>query len=177
MAKALIIVDMQNDFIHGALGSKEAVAIVDNVKERAEKLIEEGYTAFFTRDTHDEDYMETFEGKHLPVKHCIDNSDGWQIIPELRNIAGFYLRKYTFGYQAWDKMFNMVFRNDEVEEIELMGVCTDICVVSNALVLRMLYPNTEITVHANCCAGVTPEKHKSALEVMKSCQINVVEGE
>ena len=121
--------------------------------------------------------METFEGKYLPVKHCIDNSDGWQIIPELRNIAGFYLRKYTFGYNAWDKMFNMVFRNDEVEEIELMGVCTDICVVSNALVLRMLYPNTEITVYANCCAGVTPEKHKAALEVMKSCQINVVEGE
>ena len=126
MAKALIIVDMQNDFIRGALGSKEAVAIVDNVKERAEKLVAEGYTAFFTRDTHDEDYMETFEGKYLPVKHCIDNSDGWQIIPELRNIAGFYLRKYTFGYNAWDKMFNMVFRNDEVEEIELMGVCTDI---------------------------------------------------
>ena len=155
MSKALIIVDMQNDFIHGALGSKEAVAIVDNVKERAEKLIAEGYTSFFTRDTHDEDYMETFEGKYLPVKHCIDNSDGWQIIPELRNIAGFYLRKYTFGYQAWDKMFNMVFRNDKVEEIELMGVCTDICVVSNALVLRMLYPNTEITVHANCCAENT----------------------
>ena len=177
MAKALSIVDMQNDFIRGALGSKEAVAIVNNVKERAEKLVSEGYTAFFTRDTHDEHYMETLEGKYLPVKHCIDNSDGWQIIPELINISGFYLRKYTFGHNAWDKMFNMIFRNDKVEEIELMGVCTDICVVSNALVLRMLYPNTEITVHANCCAGVTPEKHKAALEVMKSCQINVVEGE
>ena len=177
MAKALIIVDMQTDFISGALGSKEAVAIVSNVKERAEKLVAEGYTAFFTRDTHDEDYMETLEGKYLPVTHCIENSEGWRIIPELQEIPGLYINKYTFGYNSWKGFFNLAFKGKEVEEIELMGVCTDICVVSNALILRMLYPNTEITIHANCCAGVTPEKHKAALEVMKSCQINVVEGE
>lgn len=177
MAKALIIVDMQTDFISGTLGSKEASAIVNNVKERAEKLVADGYTVFFTRDTHDEDYMETLEGKYLPVTHCTENSEGWQIIPELQEIPGLYINKYTFGYNSWKGFFNLAFKGKEVEEIELMGVCTDICVVSNALILRMLYPNTEITVHANCCAGVTPAKHKAALEVMKSCQINVVEGE
>lgn len=175
MAKALIIVDMQVDFISGALGSREAMAIVDNVKKRAEKLVNNGYTVFFTRDTHNENYMETLEGKYLPVPHCIEDSDGWQIIPELKNIPGLFLRKYTFGYNAWKNFFNLAFNGKEVEEIELMGVCTDICVISNALILRALYPNTEITIHENCCAGVTPEKHRAALEVMKSCQINVIE--
>ena len=176
MTKALIIVDMQTDFISGALGSREAVAIVNGVKERAEKLVSEGYTVFFTRDTHNENYMETLEGTYLPVPHCIENSEGWKIIPELQDIPGVYINKYTFGYNEWKQSFDLAFEGREVEEIELMGVCTDICVVSNALILRMLYPNTEITVHADCCAGVTPEKHRAALEIMKSCQIHVVES-
>lgn len=165
---------MQEDFVRGALGSNEAIAIVDNVRKRAKELLHKGYEVFCTRDTHSKCYMETFEGKHLPVPHCIMYSEGWQIIPELREIPAMYINKETFGYESWKTWFG---DEENIEEIELMGVCTDICVISNALALRMLYPNTEITVHANCCAGVTPGKHQAALEVMKSCQINVIEGE
>lgn len=174
MRKILIIVDMQEDFIRGALGSDEAILIVDNVKNRAMELCNNGYEVFCTRDTHSRCYLETFEGKHLPVPHCIMYSDGWQVIPELRHIPAMYINKETFGYESWK---NWLGAEENIEKIELMGVCTDICVISNALALRMFYPNTEITVHENCCAGVTPEKHRAALEVMKSCQIDVVEGE
>jgi nicotinamidase-related amidase len=168
--KVFIIVDMQEDFVNGALGTPEAKAIVENVKKRAEKLREDGAEVFFTKDTHGNDYLKTFEGKHLPVSHCIMYSDGWKIISELNDIPGIYVTKTTFGYDDWKSYLG---EEKDIKEIELAGVCTDICVVTNALVLRMLYPNTKITVTAGCCAGTTSENHEAALKVMESCQIEV----
>ncbi len=175
MKKVLIVVDMQTDFITGTLGSKEAQAIVANVKKKIDEYMSGNHRIIFTRDTHRKNYLETFEGKNLPVEHCIFATEGWQIIPELRDCCRYYpecesVNKITFGYSDWKQLLGNV---DEYE-IELVGVCTDICVISNALVLRMMYPSWNITVDASCCAGVTPEKHKAALEVMKSCQINVI---
>lgn len=174
--KILIVVDMQNDFITGALGSAEAQAIVPNVVEKVKKF--EG-DIYFTRDTHFDNYINTLEGKKLPVPHCIKDTEGWSIIKELNDYAcnrtesvtcKRIIDKYTFGYSEWV----MHFAACEEKEFELCGVCTDICVISNALALRMLYPDAKITVDASCCAGVTPEKHAAALEVMKSCQIEVI---
>ena len=178
MRKVLIVVDMQNDFITGALGSTEAQAIVPNVVEKVKNF--KGEEIFFTRDTHHSDYFDTLEGINLPVLHCIQGSKGWQIIDALTPyIQHNYqvINKLTFGYENWKNYLHL--DEDEYEfglglEFELCGVCTDICVVSNALALRMLYPNAKITVDASCCAGVTPEKHAAALEVMKSCQIDVI---
>lgn len=175
--KALIVVDMQNDFVSGALGSAEAQAIVPNVVEKVRTWDKEDLL-FFTRDTHYYDYMNTLEGQYLPVPHCFKESGGWCIIDELIPYAhseeaggAVVIDKYTFGYKGWAKIIPSL---TYVDEIHLCGLCTDICVVSNALVLRMLYPETKIVVDASCCAGVTPEKHLAALEVMKSCQIEVI---
>lgn len=167
--KVLVVVDMQKDFVTGALGSEEARKIIPNIKEKMEKYKENKDKILFTMDTHNEDYLETLEGKYLPVRHCIKNTDGWHIIPELDDEKVPKIWKYTFGYMNWD-----LFIPEDVEEIELCGVCTDICVVSNALILRAMFPNTKITVDAKACAGVTPEKHEDALSVMKSCQIDVI---
>ena len=175
MKKVLIVVDMQNDFITGALGSAEAQTIVPNVVEKVKGF--EG-DIYFTRDTHFDDYMNTLEGKKLPVPHCINGTEGWSIIKELSDyaynrtnevVSKGIMNKFTFGYKDWRQTFKL----DEFE-FELCGVCTDICVISNALALRMFYPDSKITVDASCCAGVTPEKHAAALEVMKSCQIDVI---
>ena len=172
MRKILIVVDMQNDFIHGVLGSAEAQAIVPNVVNKIRSMGDED-VILLTRDTHYADYMNSLEGKYLPVEHCIKGTDGWQVIPELGELeANGVINKYTFGYREWPDVFEDEDMNDV--EFELCGVCTDICVVSNALALRMFYPDVKITVDASCCAGVTPEKHKAALEVMKSCQIEVI---
>lgn len=171
MKKILIVVDMQNDFITGVLGSAEAQAIVPNVVEKVKNW--DGLMVF-TRDTHFPDYMETLEGQKLPVPHCIYQTEGWSIIDELKNVvhpSTLVIDKFTFGFEDWRKTLGD-FGVDA--EFELCGLCTDICVVSNALALRMFYPNSKITVDASCCAGVTPEKHKAALEVMKSCQIEVI---
>jgi nicotinamidase-related amidase len=172
MRKVLIVVDMQNDFVHGVLGSAEARAIVPNVVEKIRSAgIED--KVILTRDTHYADYMNSLEGKYLPVEHCVKGTEGWQIIPELLDLeANGVVNKYTFGYRDWPEFFE--FEDIDELEFELCGVCTDICVVSNALALRMFYPDVKITVDASCCAGVTPEKHKAALEVMKSCQIEVI---
>lgn len=177
MRKILIVIDMQNDFITGTLGSAEAQAIVPNVVEKVKKWEGE---ILFTRDTHYEDYLKTLEGIILPVEHCIKGTDGWQIIDSLWPYiehSNQIIDKITFGFKNWERYIN--FANDdpyfdEDIEFELCGLCTDICVISNALALRMFYPDTKITVDASCCAGVTPEKHKAALEVMKSCQIEVI---
>lgn len=179
MKKILIVVDMQKDFINGSLGSVDAQKIVPNVKEKINAYIDEGYKIVFTRDTHANNYLETFEGKNLPVEHCIFKTDGWQIIPELAGYITSYpsaivVNKPTFGYEGWKSLSRKEFLDIDNCEIELIGVCTDICVISNALVLRMVYPDCKITVDASCCAGVTKEKHNAALEVMKSCQINVI---
>ena len=161
--KVLVVVDMQNDFIDGALGTKEAEAIVPFV---ADKIRNFDGMVLSTRDTHFENYLETQEGKNLPVKHCIKGTDGWQIVPGLETGNCEYIDKPTFGWMNWNGL-------DEKDELELIGVCTDICVVSNALILKAKYPEAAISVDASCCAGVTPEKHKAALETMKSCQIDV----
>ncbi len=167
MKKTLIVVDMQNDFIDGALGTKEAQAIVPNVKKKVEEYKVRGDEIIFTRDTHSGDYLNTNEGKHLPVKHCIEGTYGWLISDELDNGIGCkVINKYTFGFDGW--------YHYDFEKIEIVGLCTDICVVSNALILKALFPDIDITVDANCCAGVTPESHQAALTTMKMCQINVI---
>lgn len=178
--KVLVVVDMQKDFIDGALGTPEAVAIVPNVKKKIEEAVQNGDVIFYTYDTHSEDYLNTSEGKKLPVKHCIENTDGWKIPDELR-VPGYkkYRRvaKYTFGCYNLPEMIYDVANNvsdEAITEIELVGLCTDICVVSNALLLKSYYyEDVEISVDATCCAGVTPESHEAALKTMEMCQINV----
>lgn len=166
MKKTLIVVDMQNDFIDGVLGTKEAQAIVPNVKKKIEDYYARGDEIIFTRDTHQANYLETNEGKHLPIEHCIEGTKGWQIAEGLEVPNCTYIDKPNFGWAFW--------RTHDFEEVELVGLCTDICVVSNAIILKATFPEIEIYLDASCCAGVTPETHKSALETMKMCQINVI---
>ncbi len=163
--KTLIVIDMQNDFIDGSLGTKEALAIVDNVKEKIAEYIKNGDEIIFTRDTHGEDYLETPEGRKLPVMHCIKGTHGWQIADSLMIDGAKIIDKPSFGYTQWDTM--------RFEEIEIVGLCTDICVVSNALILKAHFPDVKISVDSKCCAGVTPSSHNAALETMKMCQIEV----
>ena len=166
MGKTLIVVDMQNDFITGSLGTKEAQDIVQKVKDKITEYQKRGDEIIFTRDTHQTDYLNTPEGKKLPVEHCIEGTKGWQIADGLEVDGAKYIDKPTFGWTHWnDRTF---------EEIEMVGLCTDICVVSNALILKATFPDVEITVDASCCAGVTPATHIAALETMKMCQINVI---
>lgn len=166
MEKTLIVIDMQNDFIDGSLGTKEAQAIVPNVKKKIEEYNARGDMIIFTRDTHSDFYLETNEGRHLPVKHCIYGTDGWKIADGLEVENCMYIDKPTFGWINW--------QHYNFEEIELAGLCSDICVISNALILKAMFPEIEITVDASCCAGVTPESHNAALTTMKMCQINVI---
>ena len=166
MKKTLIVVDMQNDFIDGALGTKEAVAIVDNVKKKIAMYKENGDEIIFTRDTHQENYMETNEGKNLPVPHCIEGTKGWEINEGLEVEGARCIDKPSFGYMNW--------KDYQLEEVEIVGLCTDICVVSNALIIKATYPEIDVTVDASCCAGVTVESHKAALTTMKMCQVKVI---
>lgn len=175
MKKILIVVDMQNDFIDGVLGSEEAKTIVPKVKEKILEYQNNGNSIIFTRDTHREDYLETSEGKRLPIPHCIKGTHGWNIGIEV--VPGNYeiIDKKTFGYSDWkDELVDYVYGHYPNVEIELCGLDSDICVVTNALIIKTLYPEAEVTVDASCCAGSTPERHKAAMEVMKSCQINVI---
>ena len=170
--KTLIVVDMQNDFITGALGSQEAVAIVPNVKDKIQHYVDNGWNVIFTRDTHHTNYLKTSEGKNLPVVHCVEGTHGWEVADGLEVPNCTYINKPSFGWMYW--VYQPL---HGVEEIEIVGVCTDICVVSNALILKATFPETKITVDASCCAGVTPETHKAALETMKMCQINITNEE
>ena len=172
--KLLIVVDMQNDFVTGSLGSKRAESIVNNVREKIDFYRENNYRVIFTRDTHQANYLETQEGKILPVEHCIENTNGWQIYDGLdeRFVNPEYVNKPAFGWKNWQGMLEA--KINETDEIELVGLCTDICVVSNALLLKCFYPEVKITVDAKCCAGVTEESHKAALLTMKMCQINII---
>ena len=174
MEKILVVVDMQKDFVDGALGSYEAQAIVDNVAKKIESF--DG-AIYVTYDTHFEDYMETNEGKNLPVVHCVRDTDGWKLnerIQEALSKKDAYteIEKITFG--SIDLPFVLAEENEmDNAEVELIGLCTDICVVSNALILKANFPDIDIIVDSSCCAGVTPEKHQAALETMRSCQIIV----
>ena len=172
MRNYLIVVDMQNDFIDGALGTKEAVAIVDKVAEKIRGFDGE---VIFTRDTHGEDYLDTQEGARLPVTHCVKDSVGWQIREGLEAIRpAAVIDKPTFGSAELGAMLQQRDLEEKIGEITVIGLCTDICVISNALLIKAFLPETPIVVDAACCAGVTPQSHRNALEAMKMCQITVV---
>ena len=171
MQNVLVVVDMQNDFIDGALGTKEAVAIVPKVKEKIENF--DG-TVLFTRDTHFENYMETQEGKNLPVPHCIKGSEGWMIRPELDVLRKTpAIDKVTFGSSFLPEKLLSMNAVDPIESITFIGLCTDICVISNVMIAKAFLPEVPVIVDAACCAGVSPETHKNALEAMKVCQVKV----
>lgn len=169
MKKLLVVVDMQKDFVDGGLGTKEACDIVGNVLDKVKDAKEDETDIVFTRDTHEENYLRTQEGRYLPVVHCVKGTPGWEIVECLKPYAWKVIDKTTFGstelahYAAQHRY----------TEIELVGLCTDICVVSNALILKAALPETLVKVDASCCAGVTPESHDAALTTMRMCQVEV----
>lgn len=170
MKKLLVVVDMQKDFIDGSLGTKEAVAIVPNVAAKIRAYQDAGQEVVFTYDTHSENYLDTQEGKKLPVVHCIKGTPGWELDDALQEFEGKKFEKPTFGSTElgnWAK-------EQQFSGIELIGLCTDICVISNALLLKANLPETPVCVDSSCCAGVTPQSHQNALEAMKMCQIDIL---
>ena len=173
MTRILIVIDMQNDFIDGSLGTKEAQAIVPAVKEKIRSYPKEDVLA--TMDTHFPDYMETQEGKNLPVMHCVKGTDGWQIRPELDALRVTEpIDKRTFGSDRLGKMLCDMNSEEPIGRITVIGLCTDICVISNALLVKAFLPEVPVEVDASCCAGVTPESHENALKAMESCQVEIV---
>lgn len=174
MKKFLVVVDMQKDFVDGALGTPEAQAIVDNV---CRKILSFEGEIIITFDTHGENYIDTAEGKKLPVKHCIKGTEGFELDENvksaLENKNYTAVEKPTFGSVLLPEVIREKAQDEEFT-VELVGLCTDICVVSNALLLKAFFPEADISVDSECCAGVTPESHNAALMTMKSCQINVI---
>lgn len=170
MKRLLVVVDMQNDFIDGALGTGEAQAIVPAVEKKVMEYAAAGDEIVFTMDTHFENYTETMEGKKLPVPHCIRGTAGWEICRALKDIPGRRFEKYTFGSVALAEYVSA----GEYGEVELVGLCTDICVISNALLLKAHMPEMPVRVDGACCAGVSPESHENALSAMRMCQIDVL---
>lgn len=172
--KCLVVIDVQNDFVSGSLGTPEAQAMLPRLEEKLRGF--EG-CVWMTLDTHGADYMDTQEGKHLPVPHCVRETEGWQLAGELGKLAeslgAGIVEKPTFGSEELVASLKALYEAGELESIELVGLCTDICVVSNALMLKAAMPELPMSVDSACCAGVTPQKHKAALEVMRSCQIAV----
>ena len=165
--RTLIVVDMQNDFVDGALGTAEAVAILPDVKKKIAEYVERGDEVIYTRDTHQKGYLQTNEGKHLPVEHCIEGTSGWEIAPDVYVEGCEIVDKPSFGYTGWS--------GRDFEEVELIGLCTDICVISNALIIKAFYPEIPVRVDSKCCAGVTPESHESSLITMRMCQVDMSE--
>lgn len=171
MRDVLLVVDMQNDFIDGALGTKEAVSIVSNVKKKIEDF--DG-TVLFTRDTHFENYLETQEGKNLPVKHCIKGSKGWEIREELDKLRTTEaIDKVTFGSSELGMILRKLNDEEAIGSITVIGLCTDICVISNVMIAKAFLPEVPIIVDAKCCAGVSVETHENALSAMEVCQVKV----
>lgn len=168
--KVLAVIDMQNDFIDGALGTKEAAAIVCKVREKIQQYREEENSVVFTRDTHHKNYLDTQEGKNLPIPHCIAGTAGWEIAQGLHSPGEKIIDKPGFGSL---ELAEYLSKMEHVEEIELVGLCTDICVISNAMILKAKMPEVKICVDQKCCAGVTPESHDNALKAMQSCQIEI----
>lgn len=172
MEKILIVIDMQNDFITGPLGTPEAAAIVPKVIKKVQEYAAADNRIIYTRDTHSlMGYATTQEGRILPILHGIEGTEGWQLVKNLLTTDYTIINKDSFGWRGWNTYYDF-----NSSRIEIIGVCTDICVVSNALILKAMFPEAIITVDASCCAGTTPERHKAALETMKSCQI-YVEGD
>lgn len=171
MKNVLVVVDMQKDFIDGALGTKEAVAIVDSVAEAVRAFDGE---VIFTRDTHHDDYLETQEGRNLPVPHCIEGTDGWQLDKKLQVLMTDSMKvfdKPTFGSVALAEYLKA---DRELQSVTLVGLCTDICVISNALLVKANMPEVTVQVIEKCCAGVTPQSHANALDAMRMCQIQIL---
>lgn len=169
MRKVLVVIDIQNDFIDGALGTEAAQGMLPRLEA---KLAREEALLVFTQDTHGADYLETQEGKNLPVPHCIKPEKGWEIAPSLKPFvekASAVVEKPTFGSLELPK----VIAGLEPDAIELVGLCTDICVIENAMILKAAFPEVPVSVDASCCAGVTPESHENALKAMKMCQVVV----
>lgn len=172
MRKILLVIDMQNDFINGALGTAEAEAIVDRVAELIEAYPAQDVVA--TRDTHTEHYLDTQEGRKLPVTHCVRGTPGWELHPKIAAAlkGALILDKPTFGSRELAERLAGMAEQEELD-ITLVGLCTDICVVSNALLVKAFLPETPVQVIASCCAGVTPESHQAALDTMRMCQIQI----
>lgn len=172
MRKVLVVIDMQKDFIDGTLGTKEAQAIVQNVVKKIGQY--DPKDVYATRDTHSEDYLETSEGRKLPVVHCVEDTPGWEINAEVAEALGSatIINKPTFGSVVLADLLQEESDKEDLA-IELVGLCTDICVVSNALLLKAVMPEIPISVDASCCAGVTPESHEAALTTMQMCQIDI----
>lgn len=172
MQRILLVIDMQNDFIDGALGTREAVEIVPNVRKRIEEF--DG-TVLYTRDTHETNYLSTQEGRNLPVEHCIRNTKGWEIREELDSLRKTEaIDKPSFGSAALGEMLRNMNDKDPIESVTLIGLCTDICVISNAMIAKAFIPEVPIIVDSTCCAGVSPATHENALKAMECCQIQVI---
>ena len=173
----LIVIDMQNDFVTGALGTKDAKRAAKNT---VQKMVGFQGKILFTKDTHPENYLDTQEGKMLPVRHCIRGTVGWQLIPELKMIQEQkkipVFEKNTFGSVALAQFLLEKYQEKMVESVELVGLCTDICVISNALLIKAYMPELPVVVDSSCCAGVLPDKHEAALQTMESCQIILKDG-
>lgn len=168
--KHFIVIDMQNDFCTGSLANPDAVATIPKIKVKLDEAKSNGDNIIFTKDSHSEDYLDTIEGRYLPVKHCIVGTKGWEIVPELadeKNDIDKFIMKYHFGYSKWNEIIK------PGDEVVMVGTCTDICVISNALAIKMI-EGVKVTVIADCCAGLSKEKHEHALDVMKSCQCEVI---
>lgn len=179
MKKLLLVIDMQNDFITGVLGNDKCREVVKPVIKRIQDAIAEGFKILCTKDTHESNYLKTGEGKRLPVEHCIRNTEGWEIIDEIKNLKALYqdsfldidpFCKFSFGSTELSKELEKY----DFNQIEIIGVCTDICVISNAIVLRSDYPEIDIFVNSSCCAGVSVESHNIALAAMKACHISII---
>lgn len=182
--KILVVIDMQKDFTTGVLGNEECRAVIPHVMERMERARREGWKIICTQDTHEANYLSTGEGRRLPVEHCIRGTEGAELIAEIQDLKEKWedydevflpespIEKNAFGSSELPK----VLQKYEPEEIELIGVCTDICVISNAMILRSSYPDIELSVDASCCAGVTTASHDTALNSMEACQIRVKRG-
>lgn len=192
MKKVLVVVDMQNDFITGVLGTEEAKAITPKVAQYIRDHADKDTVLLFTRDTHDADYLNTQEGKKLPIPHCLKDTYGWELAPEMEEViydtrdkysdfdtyfpyvSDHIIDKPTFGSIDLQNLLYVLDEEDDVKEITLLGVCTDICVISNAMLAKATLPEATVKVVADCCAGVSPETHKTALEAMKLCQIDII---
>lgn len=192
MKKVLVVVDMQNDFITGVLGTEEARAITPKVAQYIRDHADKNTVLFFTRDTHDADYLNTQEGKKLPTPHCLRDTYGWELAPEMEEaiydtrdkyfdfdtyfpyVSDHIINKPTFGSVDFQNLLYILDEEDDIKEITFLGVCTDICVISNAMLAKATLPEATIRVIADCCAGVTPDRHNAALEAMDYCQIEIV---
>ena len=185
--RVLVVVDVQKDFVDGALGSMTAQSIIPHMRERIKEYADGDTLILFTKDTHDENYLKTLEGDKLPIPHCVRGTPGWSLIKDISTLADGYSNflLYSDGEVVRSRVLKETFGSIklceilkkyeyEIEDIVFMGFCTDVCVISNALMARAYLPNTRIIVDASCCAGTTLEKHLAALEVMKSCQIDVI---